>query len=58
MVSKIFGNALICKKIFMPTSGEFYVLHIFGELRWSKMVSSGKADQFDLATSDKYIYET
>ena len=40
----------------MHMSGEFYLLHMFGGLRWMKMVGTVKADQFDLATSDKYIY--
>ena len=34
MVSKIFGNPLICKKIFMLMSGKFYLLHIVGGFRW------------------------
>ena len=40
----------------MRMSGEFYLLHMFGGLRWMKMAGTVKADQFDLATSDKYIY--
>ena len=39
-------------------SGEFYLLHMFSGLRWMKMADTVKADQFDLATSDKNIYQT
>ena len=58
MVSNIFGKALIRKTILMRVSWEFYLLHMFGGLRWMKMTGTVKADQFDSTTSDNYICQT
>ena len=55
MVSNIFGKAPILKKIFMRMSGEFYLLHMVGGLRWMKIADRVEADQLDLTTSDTHI---
>ena len=58
MVSKIFGNPLICKKNLYAHVREILPA---AHSRWfevDKKADSEEADQLDLTTSDTYIFKT